>query len=460
MLTRREFIKLILASTAGLSLTEALIPHLASALAGKQSMPIIWLETNTCGGDILSFLNALTPTIRELLYSERGLLFSNTLSVAEGKVAVNQMFNAAEENRGKFILVVEGSIPTKSDGKYAVIGHRENGQPITALEALKILAPKAKYIIAAGTCSSFGGPYAAKPNPTGSKSVSQIIGEPVINVSGCPAHPDWMTGTITHLLLYGFPKLDVHRRPIMFYGQLIHDLCPRRQYYDNGKFAKKPGDPQCLYKIGCKGPSTFSDCPTRKWASFHYNWPIGANTPCIGCTSPEFPDGDAPFFERLPGLKVLGTTVSANTVGTIVGVATMAGIGTHLVGNIASGRLQNVITKGRREIEEEKDMKESLNVADEININENNQQNAKNTDLINLKLTKNEAAELLDILVEKNAGKSKKWPNKVEYKLKRAFLHDGNISDKGKKSFKNIKNKTIFKWLKSKLGISSGEKNE
>ena len=422
MLTRREFVKLVMASTAGFSLTEALTPHLAEAFAGKQGLPIIYLETNTCGGDILSILNSLTPTLKELFFSDKGLLFSNTLSAAEGNMAIKQLFGAAEENKGKFILVVEGSISTAANGRYAVIGHRENGEPITSVEALKILAPQAKFVVCSGTCSSFGGPYAANPNPSGSKSVSQVIGEPVVNVSGCPVHPDWMMGTLTHLMLYGFPQLDIHRRPTLFYGKLIHDYCQRRQFYDNGKFAKKLGDPECMYKLGCKGPSTFSDCPSREWASLHYNWPVKANSPCIGCTSPEFPDGDSPFFERLPGFNVFGTTASANTVGLAVGAVTAAGIGAHLVGNIASGRLKHTIEKGRQDIETEKVLKEQLPMSKKD-----------------------------DAIKDVQDHKIKKWPDKVEMKIRSAAMHDG-ILPKRKKG--------IIEWTKNKLGLGKGEKNE
>lgn len=400
MLSRREFMKLVVASTAGMTLTEALSPHLAEAFAVGEGLPIIWLETNTCGGDILSFLNSLTPTIRELFYSDKGLLFSNTLSAAQGRVAVQQLFNSAEENRGKFILVVEGTIATRADGRYSVIGHKENGEPVTALAALKYLAPLAKYVVAAGTCASFGGPYAAKPNPSDSKPVYRIIKEPVVNVSGCPIHPDWMAGTLTHLMLYGFPRTDVHRRPVMFYGNLIHDHCQRRQYYDNGVFAKKPGDPGCLYKIGCKGPSTFSDCPTREWASFHYNWPVKDNTPCIGCTSPEFPDGDSPFFAPLPGIRIGGTTKNVNTIGTVTGLITVGGIGAHLVGKIATGRLKKTISKGRHEIEKEK-----------------------------------------------------KWPDQGEVKLKMAAA-------KKRPPQKSKSQGSFLSWAKDKLHLNKGEKDE
>ncbi|MCK4257622.1 MAG: hypothetical protein KAX49_01510 [Halanaerobiales bacterium] len=138
---------------------------------------------------------------------------------------------------------------------------RVNGDPIV----VRGLADGAKYIVAAGSCASFGGPFAANPNPTGSKPVHKVIKEQVINVPGCPVHPDWIVGTLSHLLLYGVPDLDAYGRPVLFFGSTIHDHCPRRTDFENAKFAKKSGDAGCAFMIGCKGPVTYADCPTRKW---------------------------------------------------------------------------------------------------------------------------------------------------------------------------------------------------
>jgi hydrogenase small subunit len=157
-----------------------------------------------------------------------------------------------------------------------------------------------------GTCASFGGIPAAKPNPTSCKSVKDVleadgINKPLINIPGCPPHPDWFVGTVAGVILNGLPTaddLDDFLRPKAFYGKLIHENCPRRAYFDEGKFAMKFGDEGCLYELGCKGPITYADCPLRRWNS-GTNWVIGAGAPCNGCTQPEFPDNTAPFYEKL-----------------------------------------------------------------------------------------------------------------------------------------------------------------
>ncbi len=306
---------------------------------------IVWLITNSCGGDTHSFLNAYFPNYRQIVEEYFDLCYNNHLSAAEGNVAMDILEDFINGPERAFTLVVEGTVPTAAQGLFCIMGYR-NGRPWTAVEAVRDLAAKARYAVAVGTCAAFGGPYAAHPNPTGSKPVSQIITRPVINVPGCPAHPDWIAGTLYHLARYGEPRLDEYNRPVLFYGETIHDRCERRHYFESGIFAAKPGEPWCMYRIGCKGPVTHADCPVRHWCGEHVNWPVGSNTPCIGCTSPEFPDGVEPFFERLPDLKTPAVKVAADRVGLVSGVATALGIGAHLAANILTGRLGQTIRKG------------------------------------------------------------------------------------------------------------------
>ncbi|PKM80532.1 MAG: hyaluronate lyase [Firmicutes bacterium HGW-Firmicutes-14] len=339
MLTRRQFIKMAMATTAALELSDFLIPRLAEAFTGKKRPPVIWLEMMTCTGDYLSVVNTLHPNMREILFNTIDLYFSNTTMAAEGDLAIETLVETAEREKGEFILIAEGTVPMKADGRYGAIGHHRDGTLFTDLEAIRYIAPKAKYIMAVGTCAAFGGPYAAYPNPSGSVPVHKVVDGQVINVPGCPVHPDWAIGTLTHLLLYGVPNLDAFNRPTVFFGKRIHDWCPRRQHFDNGVFAEHPGEEKCAYKIGCKGPVTFVDCPTRQWIGEHNSWPVEANTPCIGCVSPGFPDAMTPFYAHLPDLNVMGIRASADKVGIGVAAATAIGIGTHLTANIASGRL-------------------------------------------------------------------------------------------------------------------------
>jgi len=250
----------------------------------------IWVEATGCSGNIISFLDGENPGILYNLTQLVNLKFNNTLMSAEGDFAFQQFLDTLNT---EFVLLVDGAVSTKDNGFYNIIANYK-GKPITALEAVKMAGEKAKYVVAVGTCASYGGISAAKPNPSESKSLQEVLDREVIKLPGCPSHPDWVIGTLAHLIAYGKPQLDNENRPLLFYGVTIHDNCTRRGFFDKKLFAKKLGDEGCMFKLGCRGPVTKTDCPRRKWNGY-VNWPIGDNTPCIGCAQKFFPDGMEPF---------------------------------------------------------------------------------------------------------------------------------------------------------------------
>lgn len=336
MLTRREFLKLCTAAGLSLPLSSILLDELVKAQVVKpERPPVIWFQASTCTGNTLSFANTVNPYLSNVLLDIIDLKYHPNLTNSYGNQALQTLEQAAEKK--DFILVVEGAIPTKDGGIYGASGER-NGQPWKIVDAVRYLAERAKYVVAVGVCAVSGGPFAAHPNPTGCKGVYEVIDQPVVNCPGCPCHPDWFVGTLAHILLYkDLPKLDSFNRPVMFYGRLIHDLCDRRSYFENGIFAEYPGDFGCMYKVGCKGPITYADCPVRKWNEY-VNWPVEDNSPCIGCANPGFPDASAPFFEHLPSIRLPNITVNANTIGLASGIITAGAIGVHFVGSRLKGR--------------------------------------------------------------------------------------------------------------------------
>ena len=281
-----------------------------------KELPVIYLQTAACSGCAVSLLNAASPTIKNVLIDQIipgvhiNLRFHPVIMAAAGELAISAMEDTAREKKDGYVLVVEGAIPSTDGALYGAIGERD-GKSVPMGDRVAELAKDAMAVIALGTCASFGGISAAAPNPTGCQPVKEFldsrgIAKPLVNIPGCPPHPDWFTGTLASILLNGLPAsedLDDFLRPKAFYGKLIHENCPRRAYFDEGKFAKKFGDEGCLYELGCKGPITYSDCPLRRWNN-GTNWVIGAGAPCNGCTQPEFPDMMSPFYERLVDVEL------------------------------------------------------------------------------------------------------------------------------------------------------------
>jgi hydrogenase small subunit len=276
-----------------------------------KELPVVYLQAAGCSGCAVSLLNAASPTIKNVLIDQIApgvhinLRFLPVVMAASGEMAIQVMEDTAKQKKGEYVFVVDGAISMATDAVYGTVGER-NGKPVTVQQRVTEIAKDALAVIALGTCASFGGIPAAPPNPSNCASVQKVLAasgieKPLINIPGCPPHPDWFVGTVAGIILNGLPKpedLDDFLRPKAFYGKLIHENCPRRAYFDEGKFAKKFGDEGCLYELGCKGPITHADCPLRRWNG-GTNWVIGAGAPCNGCTQPEFPNETAPFYEKL-----------------------------------------------------------------------------------------------------------------------------------------------------------------
>jgi hydrogenase small subunit len=276
----------------------------------KTVIPVVWLQGAGCTGCSVSILNAVSPRIQNLLLDELvpgkqlNLLFHATIMAGQGEPVIEVLKDTQKSRKGGYVLVVEGAIPTAEGGLYGSIGEI-NGKHVTVEQSVAELGANALLTISLGTCAAFGGIPAAKPNPTLCKSVQTVFNEKgiktlVVNVPGCPPHPDWFTGTISIVLFSGVEALEVDSlaRPTLIYGKLIHENCPRRADFDKGKFAEKLGDAGCLYKLGCRGHYTYADCPLRQWNS-GVNWCVKAGSPCLGCVEPEFPDGTSPMYEKI-----------------------------------------------------------------------------------------------------------------------------------------------------------------
>ena len=266
-------------------------PLVQWATENDKKVNVIWLELNGCSGNIISILNGEDPDFRFFIGQMINLQYNNSLMAAEGDQAYERFLEILDT---EFILIAEGAVALKNNGLYNVIGSFR-GRAISGARALELAGRYAKYVLALGTCASYGGISAAAPNPSQSISVVDYLDREVIRLPGCPGHPEWLMGTVAHLIYFGKPELDEDKRPILFYGITIHDRCPRRSFFDKQIFAEKLGDPECMLKLGCKGPITRTDCPIVRWNTSD-NWPIGVNTPCIGCAEKGFPDAMEPFI--------------------------------------------------------------------------------------------------------------------------------------------------------------------
>jgi hydrogenase small subunit len=267
--------------------------------------------------------------------------FHPNVMIPEGDAAVQVLRDAASGNRPVDVLVVEGAVP---EGIFGTVGEIDS-KPVPMDTWIRQLASRAKYVVAVGTCATSGGIPGAFPNPTHAKGLQFYkfekggalgadfksgAGLPVINIPGCPPHPDWITLTLADVLQGFVPTLDDYQRPTAFFGRTVHDQCPRLGYYEKGEFAAKFGDLQCLWKLGCKGPITYADCPAIKWNRSINSCTIFGSG-CRACVDPSFPDPpSSPFFKEVQAIPTpLG--IDVNLAGQMIGAATAIGIGAHAV---------------------------------------------------------------------------------------------------------------------------------
>jgi hydrogenase small subunit len=320
-ISRRGFLKFCTATASMMALSPGMAPAIAEALEKAKRPSVIWLSFQECTGCTESLTRSHAPTVESLIFDHISLDYHHTLQVASGDAVEEAREQAMHENMGKYLLVVDGSIPLADPGYGTVAG-------MTFEQILMETAAGAAAVVAVGTCAAFGGLPHANPNPTGAVSVLDLIKDkPVINVPGCPPVPIVITGVLAHFLTFGaLPALDHLNRPMAFYGQSIHDRCYRRPFYDKGLFAEGFDDEGakkgwCLYRLGCKGPMTYNACATMKWNA-GTSWPVESGHPCLGCSEPDFWDAGG-FYRALsiPTSDVTRTAGYAAAAGVALGAA-------------------------------------------------------------------------------------------------------------------------------------------
>lgn len=292
--SRRSFLKFCAISASMLALP---VDKVTSALAATPMPSIIWLHFQECTGCTESLTRSFDPTLESLILSRVSLDYHETLMAAAGVQAEKARTEAIKINYGKYILVVEGALPTKP-------GFSANaGQDAIAI--LNEAVSGAALVIAVGACASFGGlPKAFSPlpggsSPSGAQSVSDLMksgrvpNKTLINIPGCPPIAEVMSGVLVYYLVNKkAPELDSNLRPKLFYGETVHDECPREDFYEDGLFALTFDDEgarkgYCLLKLGCRGPRTHNACTKIRWNQ-GVSYPMRSGHGCIGCAEPDF----------------------------------------------------------------------------------------------------------------------------------------------------------------------------
>jgi hydrogenase small subunit len=341
-LSRRDFLKYCSAIAAAIGAGPLGVGKVAEAIAQAVEKPIVvWSDFQECLGCTVALLQATAPTPAQLILQQISLAYSEAAMAPAGFDAEKSFDQAFQQGT---YWVIEGSIPQKMPSSMYVGGKY-------AGDIVKEFYPKAKGVIAIGSCACFGNVQAREPNPTGAMGIRAWLRGPggmpdaqVVNVARCPGHPDDLVATLVYILVNGkLPELDSQGRPVFLYGQTIHDTCERRAHFEAGEFVEQFGDAGslnrwCLYKVGCKGPVTYAPCAINRWNG-RTSWCIHSG-PCTGCSEDNFWNKFSPLRSPVPNIPIPAIQgVSAETIGVGLAAVTAAGLVVHLVGQVATGRL-------------------------------------------------------------------------------------------------------------------------
>lgn len=351
--SRRDFLQFASMMAAFIGLESNAIGQVAKAMETKPRVPVIWLHFQECTCCSESFIRSSHPIVADILLDKISLDYTETLMAASGFQAEEAMHNTMKKYKGEYILCVEGSVPTKADGVYCMIGGK------TSLQILEEAAESAKAIIAWGSCASNGCVQAAKPNPTSATPIHKLVkGKPVIKVPGCPPIGEVMAGVIVHLITFDrIPELDSLGRPKAFYSKRVHDTCYRRPFYDAGLYVESFDDENakkgyCLYKVGCKGPSTYNACGVMKWNN-GTSFPIQSGHGCIGCSEENYWDNGR-LYDRASSFAGFGIEANADTFGKVaLGVTAAAMAGHAVMTNVRKQKLIRTLEDEGKQSEQE-----------------------------------------------------------------------------------------------------------
>ena len=331
--SRRDFLKFCAITSVALGLGPGSDMVMAQALSTKPRLPVLWINGLSCSCCTESFLRTAHPLATDIVLSMIALDYQDTIMAAAGEQATAAYDEAISKYKGQYILAVEGNTPMNGQGMYCIDG----GKPF--LNKLTRGVENARAVVAWGTCASWGCVQAANPNPTAATPLHKLFpNKPQLKVPGCPAIPEVMSAILAYIITYDrLPALDSQGRPEMFYGKRVHDQCYRRAHFDAGEFVESWDDEGarsglCLYKMGCKGPTTYNACPSTRWNN-GVSFPIQSGHGCIGCSEQNLWDQGS-FYDRITTIPHFGTNATAETVGVAAVAGVAAGVAVHGVASM------------------------------------------------------------------------------------------------------------------------------
>jgi hydrogenase small subunit len=268
-------------------------------------MTLYWLQSGGCSGDSMSLLNCECNLFDTFELLKIDILWHPSLSTISYKKHQQLIDDILNDKQQLDILCIEGNVVRgpNNTGMFDTIFSKPKK------DLIKKLAHKANYVIAVGTCASFGG-FGSHENEIDAiglqfhhyqkggflgENFKSKSGYPVINLPGCPIHPKTLTVVLEEIVNNMPITLTEHNSIEEIYNYTVHQGCTRNEYHEYKVEEKYFGERGCMFfHLGCKGPITNSACNKYLWNEV--NSKTRAGVPCFGCARPDFPQ-QYPFFE-------------------------------------------------------------------------------------------------------------------------------------------------------------------
>lgn len=289
MMNRRDFIKRCMGVSAAVFGSELFGAQIAEGfmrISSSDRPRLVFIQGQSCTGCTTSVAYGNETDFIDFIMKLVRLQVHPTLSFSQGEGYLSQLESVTQE--GGHILVLEGSIPAKMK-KACMLGE----EPL--YDALARHLRKASAVVASGSCSCYGGIPASGGNETGALDIEEYMGrhnisKPLIKIPGCPVHPDRLMGTVAYIVGTGKLPAMSDGIPVQYFGDLIHNNCPRFQYFSQDIYLEdySADKHSCLLKKGCRGTVTKSDCSQRRWNG-SVSVCVESNAPCVGCINEKWP---------------------------------------------------------------------------------------------------------------------------------------------------------------------------
>ena len=120
-------------------------------------IPAVWIAGASCSGCSVSLLNAVSPTVKNLLIDpiipgkHLNLRFHSTVMAGQGEPAMQVLQATRKADKGGYLVLVEGSVVGQDDGLYCTIGE-VGGKQIAFQDKLLDLARDALAVVVSVGC--------------------------------------------------------------------------------------------------------------------------------------------------------------------------------------------------------------------------------------------------------------------------------------------------------------------